>query len=46
MDFAAAPPNTDYLKKIFELLKEIGTNGVFLEYESSFPFDSELWDEN
>ena len=41
-DLAAAPPNIAYLKQIFELIAEMGGNGVFLEYEATFPFDGDL----
>lgn len=41
-DLSAAPPNINYLRKVFQLLSEMDASGIFLEYEASFPFEDDL----
>lgn len=38
LDMKGAPPKLSYLKQLFPILKEAGSNGIILEYEDMFPF--------
>lgn len=42
LDLKGAPPKLNYLEKLFPLLKEIGSTGILLEWEDTFPFTREL----
>ncbi|XP_054722166.1 hexosaminidase D-like isoform X2 [Uloborus diversus] len=42
LDLKGAPPIVSYYKKLFPLLRNLGANGLLIEYEDMFPFHGPL----
>jgi len=42
LDLKGAPPRIEYLQELLPFLKQIGTTGLLVEYEDTFPFKGEL----
>ncbi|GFN91360.1 hexosaminidase d-like [Plakobranchus ocellatus] len=42
LDLKGAPLNMSYIEKILPILKKWGCNGILMEYEDMFPYESDL----
>ena len=42
LDLKGSPPKITYLKNLIHYFKEIGINGVLIEYEDMFPYSQQL----